>query len=166
MPIHEEPTQQILDDDHIEEGPIVLASREKRFVNYLIDTVCYYATVFLLALLYGMILGAVDSEDALYETAGMDWLLLILAYVIIYWGMEASLGKTPAKFITGTRVAEINSDQPGSATILGRMACRLIPFEPFSFLFSDRGWHDSITDTYVIDERMTRARRANQAAGL
>ena len=33
-----------------------------------------------------------------------------------------------------------------------RTLCRFIPFEPFSFLFSKKGWHDKLSNTSVVIE--------------
>jgi hypothetical protein len=44
--------------------------------------------------------------------------------------------------------------RPPFGTMVLRSLCRLIPFEPFSFLGSDaRGWHDSITKTRVVRKK-------------
>jgi len=46
-------------------------------------------------------------------------------------------------------------DERGNKISFGKAAlrslCRIIPFEAFSFLGEEgRGWHDTITNTYVI----------------
>jgi uncharacterized RDD family membrane protein YckC len=64
---------------------------------------------------------------------------------------EWTLGRTPAKFITRTRVV---SDDGHRATFLqcfARSVFRYVPFEAFSF-FGDTptGWHDRWSQTRVI----------------
>jgi uncharacterized RDD family membrane protein YckC len=59
---------------------------------------------------------------------------------------QATLGK----IITKSTVIDENGDKIGVGRAIGRTLSRLIPFEPFSFFFSERGWHDSITDTHVV----------------
>lgn len=51
-----------------------------------------------------------------------------------------------------TKVINEAGEAPDFKEALLRSLCRLIPFDAFSFLGSDgRGWHDSITNTYVVD---------------
>lgn len=45
-----------------------------------------------------------------------------------------------------------NGEKPSFSVIFKRTLCRLIPFDGFSFLGS-RGWHDSISDTYVVEKK-------------
>ena len=55
--------------------------------------------------------------------------------------------------ITKTRVVTEDGQKPTAMNILGRTACRFIPFDAFSFLGSKAvGWHDSISKTHVINE--------------
>jgi hypothetical protein len=63
---------------------------------------------------------------------------------------EALLGITPAKLLTGTQVTDEFGNKPRFGNIVGRTLSRFIPFDALSFLFA-RGWHDSISDTYVLD---------------
>ena len=69
-----------------------------------------------------------------------------------YCFFEGIWGRTPGKFLIGTKVVDEEGDPPSFGQIVGRSACRLIPFEPFSF-FGARGWHDSISHTYVVRTR-------------
>lgn len=48
-------------------------------------------------------------------------------------------------------VVREDGGKPSLGQVLGRTACRLIPFEAFSFLGSSGvGMHDSIPDTRVV----------------
>lgn len=68
--------------------------------------------------------------------------------------MEGFTGKTIGKLLTGTKVVDSTGGPASIKTAFLRSLCRYIPFEPFSFLSSDaRGWHDSITKTWVIKSR-------------
>ena len=41
--------------------------------------------------------------------------------------------------------------KPDAQTIIKRTLCRLIPFDGLSFFGTpSRGWHDSMSDTYVV----------------
>ena len=61
-------------------------------------------------------------------------------------------GRTIAKYITQTKVVMEDGTTPKASDIVLRSLCRLIPFNVFSFLGAEgRGWHDSISNTYVVD---------------
>ena len=65
--------------------------------------------------------------------------------------MESIFSKSIGKFITRTMVVFEDGSKPDSGTILRRTLCRIIPFDNLSFLGTpSRGWHDSITNTYVV----------------
>ena len=57
------------------------------------------------------------------------------------------------------RLPVVNEDggRPRWGQVVGRTFARLIPLEPFSVLFSNhkkrRGWHDSLSKTYVVRRR-------------
>jgi uncharacterized RDD family membrane protein YckC len=81
-------------------------------------------------------------------------LALFLCLPIYYILMEGIFGRTLGKLITGTVVVDGFGNKPSFGKIIGRSFARLIPFEAFSFLGSTgRGWHDSLTDTYVVKSR-------------
>ncbi len=74
-----------------------------------------------------------------------------------YIAMEGFFGFTVGKLVTGTRVVTEGGGRPRWGQVVGRTFARLIPFEPFSVLFSNdkerRGWHDSLPKTYVVRKR-------------
>lgn len=82
---------------------------------------------------------------------------VVLGYLItfIYYIVSESIwSKSPAKFITKTKVVNNRNKKPSFGQIIGRTAARFIPFEAFSFLSSKhpRGWHDKISGTKVVDD--------------
>ena len=56
---------------------------------------------------------------------------------------------TPGKCATNTVIVNEAGNRPNFGQILGRTFARLIPFDALSF-FSARGWHDSLSGTYVV----------------
>ena len=84
----------------------------------------------------------------------MDRLITSIIFIIFYMISEILLkGKTIGKYITKTVVVMEDGSKPKSSNILLRSLCRLIPFEAFSFLGAKgKGWHDTISKTYVVDE--------------
>ena len=68
------------------------------------------------------------------------------------------------KFVTGTMVLMEDGSKPTFKDIFIRSLCRLIPFEAFSFLGAEgRGWHDSMSDTYVVDVKKHQAKLNSQS---
>ncbi len=65
---------------------------------------------------------------------------------------EGFFGRSVGKFITGTVVVDENGVKINLGSALKRSLCRLIPFDGLSF-FGSRGWHDSITETYVVEKK-------------
>ncbi|MBL7807582.1 MAG: RDD family protein [Saprospiraceae bacterium] len=128
-----------------------LADSGKRFINYLIDRILSQV---LAAVMAGG-LEAMFAEEG-EVNGGLDILSFLLIYATIfgyYTIMEGAFnGKTLGKFITKTRAVTIEGEQLNWNKAALRSVCRLIPFEPFSFL-ADKGWHDSISKTCVINDR-------------
>ena len=120
------------------------ASTGQRFANLLLDYVGYMVVSMGLGVVVGLI-GAIEwIEGPLGNVFG---LVIMFGY---YTFFEAVLGRTPAKFLTRTRVVDVNGGRPSLAQILGRTAARFVPFEPFSFFGSAHGWHDRWSNTRVI----------------
>lgn len=133
--------------DEPQEEELDLADGGRRFGTYLIDRI-------LSQLLAGFLLVTSTSleEDGSNDVSG--FLLIYLTLFGYYTVMEGAFnGKTIGKFILRTKaVCEDGSPLTWEKAAL-RSLCRLIPFEPFSFLASTRGWHDSLSKTYVVNDR-------------
>lgn len=133
----------------------LLASKGQRFLNYIIDTIITYSVIFGLSFITALI------ADFFQATSFLEWLqnvnsleeyLIYFLIMIPYFTvMESIFSKSIGKFITRTMVVLEDGSKPDSGTILRRTLCRIIPFDNLSFLGNpSRGWHDSITDTYVV----------------
>lgn len=123
------------------------ASKGTRFGNNFIDKIGFFFLLFLNAMILNGWLGIIPED-------GSDWFVVYfpVLYVLYYLFFEYAFGKTPGKFITGTKVIDYNGNKPNFKTLLILNLCRLIPFNAFSFLISERGWHDSISKTYVVNK--------------
>lgn len=135
----------ILDSDlSRQESDLVVASLGKRFANLLIDSLVFGFLFVLIGLFFGNLL--VESR-----------LMSALLSVLFYFVLESTLqGKTIGKMVTGTRVVDLNGDQPETNKILLRSFCRIVPFEPISFFIGEKvGWHDKWSETLVIDEKLS-----------
>lgn len=126
-------------------GEYNLANQGTRLGNLLIDGI-------ILAVAYNLLIMLVFSMQWSVEHPFVNIFLTIVFYVFYYTLLESNGGKTIGKYLTRTKVVMRDGSQPSMSTCLIRSICRYVPFEPFSFLASKRGWHDSWSKTYVIKE--------------
>ena len=86
-------------------------------------------------------------------------ILSVVLFLLYYFLLEGLTGRTIAKYITATKViSKNNGTRPNFKICLLRSLARLLPFglfEAVSF-FSSRpaGWHDDITETMVVDNKI------------
>lgn len=134
----------------------MLASGNKRFANFIIDSI-------LTTLLQ---LGMAKGGDLLYEIYKIEgfhvgppvlenikYTLLGLGINIVYYGLFESVSmRTFGKYITNTMVVNRHGTRPDSMRIFIRTLCRLIPLEFITF-FGSRpvGLHDGLSRTFVVD---------------
>jgi uncharacterized RDD family membrane protein YckC len=128
-------------DDDADEDYLVDARPRTRFTNYVVDFA-----------LYAMLVAAAELDDAFVASYAIHF--------VYYCGFETVTGKSPAKWLTQTRVITLDGVRPPFGAVLKRSIIRLIPFEPFSFLGSGRGWHDRWSGTRVVYERDAGRRHA------
>ncbi len=124
----------------------------RRFATYLIDyvfiNVLMFVAVFVVVIVFG------PAGQAAVQSIN-EILLAVLFFLVYYVVFEGIWARTPAKFILGTVVVTADGEKPRFGKIFIRTLCRFIPFEPFSFFRErgERGWHDSIPDTWVVSTR-------------
>ncbi|MCK6544835.1 RDD family protein [Myxococcota bacterium] len=120
------------------------ASRGQRFVNFVVD---YFGTG-LVSVLFGALYAVIwrPTESGFV----MNYVVGALAGLFYYFPLEALTGRTLGKLLTGTRVVDEHGQRPTMGAVFIRSLCRYVPFEPFSFLNDDRGWHDEWSHTRVV----------------
>ncbi len=133
---------------------IEAASKTRRFFNWLIDRLAIYGLVFV-AIVAAVVFGG-EAVTAWAENIDTptDFAITYSATFFYYTLLEGLFGFSIGKLITNTRVV----DERGNGLSFGRAAlrslCRLIPFNALSLLMSDddvrRGWHDTLSKTYVV----------------
>ena len=132
------------------------ATKSKRFANYILDNIIIFIISFFIGFTLSTFLLFIDPSalDIIkYENKLIDYTLGFIVTCFYYIGFEFLTGKTPAKYITKTKVVRLNGGKPDFQSILLRSLCRFIPFEPLSFLGSNEsGWHDKFSQTRVTDE--------------
>ena len=128
------------------------ADKGLRFANLIIDTIAFYALIFVFGILLALIAPGVFSDEGEVTSSLFLNLFVLVIYILYFMLLEGLFkGKTLGKLVTGTRAVR----EDGSFITMGdackRALSRLVPFEPFSAL-SDRPWHDKWTDTVVVKE--------------
>ena len=134
-----------------------LASGGQRFLNYIIDIIIIYIIIFLLMFLVGIIatlFGSLAVFDWMQNISDLESYLVFFGVFIPYYTFfEGFTSRSIGKYITKTKVVMQDGSHPSYSTTFRRTLCRIIPFEQFSFFGSQsRGWHDSISDTYVVNK--------------
>lgn len=134
---------------------------QKRFFNLLID----YLVIFHLAILVGFFLGTlfvitgnaelISGEQNIFKNGNVKIVMSLSIIFFYYFVCETFLkGKTLGKYATKTKVRKLSGEKPSPKDIFIRSLLRFIPFEPISFFFGKKGWHDEFSDTHVVnDER-------------
>lgn len=135
----------------------ILATKEKRFLNFIIDFIIKMVIGIAIGVLIGIISALTDSYG-LYnlfiesESRLMDYVFGIIITLIYYNIFETATSRSIGKYITKTKVVMVDGSKPKFDDILIRTLCRLIPFNAFSFLGDlGKGWHDTLSKTYVVD---------------
>lgn len=122
------------------------AHRGRRFGTFVVD----YLGVSVFGMVFGGVIGLTMGEAGVRFMQSMPRFLLGVSIFFVYYAFFESIWfRTPGKWIFGTVVVDRDGRRPTLGQILGRTACRLIPFEAFSF-FGEKGWHDSIPKTMVV----------------
>lgn len=145
-----------------------MANKGLRFGNYLIDSVTIMALTMILTMVVILLLDVVgiDSQPMMTTFDGMNrleehlfGLIITIPYYII---METMTARTIGKYLTGTIVVDNEGNKPSMETLVKRSFCRAIPFNALSFLGEkSRGWHDSISETYVVNKKELEIEKQN-----
>lgn len=137
------------------ETHLVQASHGKRFANYIVDIIVYMILAFILALLtfiiFPSLTNSIIEENTVTQLLFQITWMIVLACLI---GAFETLtkGRSPGKYLTGTKVVNQDGTIISASTAFKRGFIRIIPFEIFSALGSPCfPWHDRWSRTYVID---------------
>ncbi|HEY4694449.1 MAG TPA: RDD family protein [Candidatus Nanoarchaeia archaeon] len=123
------------------------ASWIRRFINFVLDLIGYYLFAFPVGYVFGLLFGPNVFDNVNDVILG---LFVAATYYIIF---ESLLARSPAKFITRTKVVNLEGKKPDFGQVLGRTFSRFIPFEIFSFLEANPiGWHDKLPKTMVVND--------------
>jgi uncharacterized RDD family membrane protein YckC len=131
------------------------ATTGKRFANYLIDFISFYAIFFLIGIIVAIVspqsISMLDDDSVSFKI--MDRVITTLCYGLYMSIIEGLFkGKTLGKLITKTKAVNGDGTEITWQTAFKRGFSRIVPFETLSGL-SGYPWHDKWTDTYVVDEK-------------
>ncbi len=84
-------------------------------------------------------------------TENMLYFLSIFNFLFYFILCESIFQTTPGKILTNSIVTDYEGENISFFRVLSRSIVRLIPFEAIAFLFSYNTWHDSISNTLVVD---------------
>jgi uncharacterized RDD family membrane protein YckC len=129
-----------------------IATSGRRFLNLAIDSILYEIVMFLLVnplvrLLFG---------NSFFSNYWTSYLFASIMLFLYYFAFEAVFQKTPAKFITGTKVVTVDGSKPEIGTIALRSLIRFVPFDAISMYtgkeVANKGtwWHDRWVTTRVV----------------
>ncbi|RYG04800.1 MAG: RDD family protein [Chitinophagaceae bacterium] len=132
------------------------AETSKRFINYLVDFLLFYAIIFGVSLILAVLSpDTLESIDT--ESVGANLLDRLLTFVLyaLYMGTVESIfkGKSLGKLITKTRAVNYDGTPISVKTAFLRGFSRAVPFCAFSAFGSPSNpWQDKWTDTLVADD--------------
>lgn len=132
----------------------LLASKGQRLLNFVIDLFIIYVIEISIGTTIILIGDLTKSDTAsnwvsslsIVESFFFGLVILFFYYLIT----EMYFSRTFGKYFTKTIVVKHEGSRPNMKSIIVRTLSRLIPFEPFSFLTVERGWHDTLSVTYVV----------------
>ncbi|NML69118.1 RDD family protein [Chryseobacterium sp. RP-3-3] len=127
------------------------ASKGARFANYLIDLVAFYI-VFFVVLTILMLISPAFREWMANANDLIQRVIAIIFYILFSFAMETVTGgRSLGKLITGTRVIMTDGQKPSAGNYFLRNIIRgVILVDQLSFL-SENGFHDSWSNTRVIN---------------
>lgn len=123
------------------------AHTARRLVNAIIDSIVWIIIYLSAAYVIDAYLIQFNSRlnNYIYSSA-----LALITYMGYYCLFEFYFNKTLGKLVTQTKVISELSTSLTFLTLVKRNASRLIPIDPFFYLFSRRGLHDRLSKTLVV----------------
>jgi uncharacterized RDD family membrane protein YckC len=133
----------------------LLASKGKRFLNFIIDLLIIYIIAVCIVATINIIGDVTDSygvSNWVKSLSLIENLFFGLIILFFYYAFtEMYFSRTFAKYFTKTIVVRVDGSKPNTKNFMIRTVSRLNPIDPFSFLGkTERGLHDTLSATYVV----------------
>jgi len=140
------------------ESTLIRASTGKRFANYIIDVLLFYAIVVGVGI--AIVLFSPVTADSLGDSSPitvMDRIIGLVLYAVFMSLVEGLFkGKSLGKLITGTRAVNLDGSKISFRKAFARGFSRAVPFSAFTaFGTPCDPIQDSWTHTMVIDEKQS-----------
>lgn len=119
-----------------------------RFVNFLIDITVWLFLTFVISFIVGLFIQSTNETVIML----IGCVLILGTFIGYYSIMEIKFQKTLGKFVTKTKVVNLNGDKPENGEIIKRSFYRLIPCDRLSFFFVKNGFHDYLSKTKVVKD--------------
>jgi len=122
-------------------------TRSIRLINYIIDYVfILLITIFLSA---GYFISTWEMELN-GDPEAIFYFIYLVSFFFYYLLCELIWQRTLGKLFTGTKVINLNNQKPGWRQILIRSWIRTISINVLSFIWTNTGHHDLLSDTRVV----------------
>nr|WP_315178209.1 RDD family protein [uncultured Flavobacterium sp.] len=132
----------------------LLASKSQRLLNFIIDVLIIYIieiTIGTTIIIIGDLTHSYAASNWVTSVSLIESFFFGLIILFFYYSItEMYFSRTFAKYFTKTLVVKNDGSKPNMKSIIIRTVSRLIPLEPFSFLMTEKGWHDTLSVTYVV----------------
>lgn len=119
-----------------------------RFINFIVDTIAFFIVAIILSYILDLFVSTTDQS----VMTMVAYLMFAIGFFGYYVFMETKYQKTIGKFITKTTVVTKDGSKPEVGDIVRRTFCRLLPFDRVSFLFTQNGFHDRLSNTTIIKD--------------
>ena len=135
----------------------LVASREQRFLNFVLDFLIVYVILISLGttvIIVGEVTGIYALSNWAESTTIYEKLIFLVVILFLYYFLtEMYFSRTFAKYFSKTIVVMKDGSKPGFNAIMTRTLSRFIPLEGLTFLgINVRGLHDLFSDTYVVNK--------------
>ena len=118
-----------------------MSIKSLRFLNFCIDS-------FLFLVMSRLSLKFLSANDIMIDP---KWFSIVF-YFFYYFVNEYFFARTPAKWITKTKVALKNPQAQKVIALAIRTLVRLMPLDIISYLFTKNGFHDRWSNTQTVSE--------------
>ncbi|OXB18447.1 RDD family protein [Flavobacterium reichenbachii] len=126
----------------------LLASKLKRFLNFIIDAII----IMIIVRVVIQFLNILEISNTINSFDRIERYLFWSGVSFVYYGItESFFSRSPAKYLTKTIVVMADGSKPTLMVILVRTIFRILPLEPLSFLRGRAlGLHDENSRTFVV----------------
>lgn len=133
--------------------PVEVMHGGKRFAHYFVDLVAFQLLYTLISIAFTSFTHFIPFSFTFMLGAQFSiGFLFIISYPLYYFLMEYFFQQTLGKMLTKAYVIDEFGNRPNAGTLILRSIIRWVPFNRFSCLFNERGWHDRWSNTYVVSK--------------